>query len=235
MKKEIRMSTSHLEPRVAKLETGLDILTRNVTDLTIAVRDNTANLDDKLERLTVAVTQAQSPRRTDWGTIISGVFLILAIGSAVFWPLNQTAQDNKTAILDLSLKFEQHQQLDNHPVGAILMNRVEEQVRTHISNNEKQNEALLTHFHEEIVAAKEHLETQLKDSSKLQDMINERLIAKLLVLEEQNKLDVEREKDELTQWRMKAMGLISSAEPPSGHSHLDMKTPDTTCSPNKKR
>ena len=119
---------THLEPRVAKLEAGLDILTKNVNDLTVAVRDVSTNLETKIEKLTVAVTEAAAPKKTDWSMIISACLLMMAIGSAVFWPLNQTSQNTKTDLQALELKFEEHQKLTLHPVGAAKIDNLEKDV-----------------------------------------------------------------------------------------------------------
>ena len=124
----------HLEPRVAKLEVGLDRLTEDVRSLAGIVRDQGSNVEKQLQALTVAVTEAQAPRKTDWSLIISGILLMMAIGSAVFWPLNQTSQLNKEAIDGLAIKFETHIQADGHPVGIALIN----QLNTRVSELESQ-------------------------------------------------------------------------------------------------
>ncbi len=117
--------SAHLEPRVAKLEVGLDRLTEDVRSLAGIVRDQGANVEKQLQSLTVAVTQAQAPRKTDWNIVISGGLLIMALGSAVFWPLNQTEQNNKDAIERLTVKFEQHEALPMHPVGQTLVQQLD--------------------------------------------------------------------------------------------------------------
>ena len=120
--------SAHLEPRVAKLEVGLDRLTEDVRSLAGIVRDQGANVEKQLQSLTIAVTQAQAPRKTDWNIVISGGLLIMALGSAVFWPLNQTGQNNKDAIDRLTIKFEEHQAQPMHPVGQALMQHLEARV-----------------------------------------------------------------------------------------------------------
>ena len=125
---EQQTPSAHLEPRVAKLEVGLDRLTEDVRSLAGIVRDQGANVEKQLQSLTVAVTQAQAPRKTDWNIVISGGLLIMALGSAVFWPLNQTGQNNKDAIERLTMKFEQHEAIPMHPVGQALMQHLEARV-----------------------------------------------------------------------------------------------------------
>ena len=93
------MNDSQLEPRVVRLETGLDILTKNVNDIAISMRENAINLDNKMGELTIAITTAQAPKKTDWSLFVSIGFFIMALASAVFWPLNQQTQNNKEKLL----------------------------------------------------------------------------------------------------------------------------------------
>ena len=175
---------SHLEPRVAKLEAGLDILTKNVTDLTIAVRDNANNLEGKFERLTIAVTQAQAPKKTDWMSIITGLMLIMAIGSAVFWPLSQTSANNKEDIQRLEQK------------------------------NEKEFDALDKKLQQEYLLMNETIRAQVAGVEKKQDIINEKTYKQIDNLEERNRFQMERDYDELRAWRLRSMnGPVLSTIP----------------------
>lgn len=114
-----------MEPRVAKLEAGLDLLTKNVSDLTTNVQRIATTIDDKFERLNIGLANAQAPKKTDWSLFISIGFFILALGSAVFWPLNKTAQDNKAEISKCAGELAEHQKLDSHPVSAALLKDIE--------------------------------------------------------------------------------------------------------------
>ena len=230
--------TNHLEPRVAKLEAGLDILTRNVTDLTTAVRENSASMEDKLERLTIAVTQAQAPKKTDWSTIFAGVMLVLAIGSAVFWPLNQTSQDNKIRLEQYHESMVSHQKLDNHSVGAALVQRLEEQLKTHVENNQREFKAHVESDTKELAAHaaqairdhadmkslfKEEVDTIFKFNEIKHQLLEqkiatlkekdetflEKLFGRVIILEDARIRQYEKDTEELTQWRFKAMGLSS--------------------------
>jgi uncharacterized protein HemX len=122
-------SSTYLEPRVAKLEVGLERLTDDVRSLASIVRDQGQNLEKQLNELTIAVTQAAGPRKTDWSVVISAVLLIMALGSAVFAPLNQTVKENREALILLQNKFELHEKLPNHLVGEALFNRMEEKIK----------------------------------------------------------------------------------------------------------
>lgn len=195
----------HLEPRVAKLEAGLDILTRNVSDLTNTVNNLASNLDTKIEKLTVAVTEAKSPQKTDWSTIIAGVMLVLAIGSAVFWPLNQTTQESKQEILKLENQISSHEALNSHPVGMALINRLEEQAKTHREIDEKDREMMRTHFHEELDLVTKNSEQLIKAVESKMDLHNDRIYARVVKLEDVLAHDRNAELNELRLWRIRAM------------------------------
>lgn len=180
-----------LEPRVAKLEVGLDRLTEDVRDLAGVVRSQGSRMEGEIQKLVVAVTQASGPRKTDWPTIISAIMLMMAIGSAVFWPLNQTAQNNKTDLEHLTRDFERHQQLDNHPVGAAIVDRIEREAKTRSDS----------HAHE-----MELLDSRLQDEFKSADAeINRRLAIVEACRTDQTKAELE----ELRMWRLKAMGITN--------------------------
>ena len=200
---------THLEPRVAKLEAGLDILTKNVNDLTVAVRDVSTNLETKIEKLTVAVTEAAAPKKTDRSMIISACLLMMAIGSAVFWPLNQTSQNTKTDLQALELKFEEHQKLTLHPVGAAKIDNLEKDVAANKLEAITRNSALDIKIQREtqlmtdlVVSRLMDLDTRLQKELTLRgDLVDQRLIRL-----EQYKVDMlKMDQDELRNWRLKAM------------------------------
>ena len=105
-------SHTYLEPRVAKLETGLEILTRDVSSLAGIVRDQGRNIEAEIQKLAVAVTQAGAPKKTDWATLISLAFLVIALGSAMFYPLNAQVQEIKAKDIEIqtSLYHDQEKQ-----------------------------------------------------------------------------------------------------------------------------
>lgn len=76
--------TTELEPRVAILETNVEALTNNVQKLV----DHSEKVERSISELTVLLTKASAPRKTDWQTIISFVFLLGTVVSAIYWPLN---------------------------------------------------------------------------------------------------------------------------------------------------
>lgn len=234
-RKETVASTPYLEPRVAKLEVGMERLTDDVRDLANVVRTQGSNMEGEIQKLVVAVTQAAGPRKTDWATIIAGCALVLAIGSAAFWPLNQTAQDNKAGLTRMEQITDDHSKIEMHPVGLALVQRLESELKAVKENHEKDlrehaqdakdmHETLRTHFHEEMTMQSKIYELQLSALEKKVDLHNDRVYARVLKLEDKNTMDAEREKDELQMWRQKAMGL-SAPVAPSVHSHLDAVSP----------
>ena len=214
---------NNLEPRVVKLEASLDILTRNVTDLSNAVRENATNLDNKLERLTVAVTQAQAPQKTDWSMIISAVFLVLAIGSAVFWPLNQTSTNNKIEMQTLSEKFDDHNKLQLHPVGGALVQRLEDQLKIHIDTNQREMTQHILDAKEMHSVLDKNIQTQLslviKDIKTLevkQNIFNDKIYSRVIELEKYNREQISKDNDELRNWRLQAMQKsVNNLTPPT--------------------
>lgn len=191
---------NHLEPRVAKLEAGLEILTKDVATLASITREQGKNLEHEIQKLTVAVTQASGPRKTDWQTILSAIMLIMAIGSAIFWPLNQTAQNNKNENEALAVKFEEHQKLNLHPVGQALLQRVEEQLKTHVTDNARQ---MKDHIDENVKAFGALNDKFRRELSLSQDMTQHRLS----VLENSVAARTAADERELQAWRFKALGL----------------------------
>ena len=216
----------HLEPRVARLEVGLETLTKNVSDLTITIRDNNLEVSRQLASLQVSVTTASGPKRTDWGVILTALGLTLAIGAAVIVPLNNSTKDNKDAILQVQTVISDHTKLTLHPVGQALVQRLEEQIATHTLLNDK--------------AMKEHGERDTREfealDRKLQleySLVNANLAAQIAALDVRlqkefglmqarsdsrlNKLEAvdraqqELDQQELRQWRAKANGLSSPA------------------------
>lgn len=209
---------TYLEPRVAKLEVGMERLTDDVRNLAVVVREQGSQVEKQIQELIVAVTQASGPKKTDWSTIFAGLMLVFAIGSAVFWPLNQTSQDNKSSLAELHKDFISHGQLQLHPVGMALVLRIEENLRDHIVSNQREmsqhmvdakdmHEALRAQFQERTELTSKIYELQLKELQNKVDLHNERIYGRVVRLEEQNRIDMEREKDELQMWRAKAMGL----------------------------
>jgi hypothetical protein len=227
-------SDPRLEPRVAKLEVGLDRLTEDVRSLAGIVRDQGSNVEKQLQALTIAVTEAQAPKKTDWSVIISAVLLVMALGSAVFWPLNQTSQLNKDNIDKLAVKLDDHQRLDMHPVGLALVHRLEEQLQNHVQANAKEladhniraqqdHDIIRKEFELELTSHVKLFDAELKGLSDTMSLYFEKMNGRIKVLEEQTALDYGKEHDELLLWRQKAMGLNGVSEPPPQSSSRTRK------------
>lgn len=80
----MKPSPTALEPRVAILETSVEALTNNVEKLV----EHSEKVERSISDLSVLITKASAPRKTDWQTIISFVFLLGTVVSAIYWPLN---------------------------------------------------------------------------------------------------------------------------------------------------
>lgn len=208
-KRDYSHGTPHLEPRVAKLELGMERLTDDVRDLAQVVRSQGSQMEQEIQKLVIAVTQAAGPRKTDWSTIIAGIMLILALAGAAFWPLNQQVQDLKTQ-QNASIQAQvEHQKMDNHPVGAALVQRLEEQLKTYIDANQKQNDTLRLEFQKDMIFSKAACEENIKSIREKYDMWLDKLSEHVVKLQEHNEKIADEERAELHQWRQKAMGLSS--------------------------
>lgn len=181
------MTELHLEPRVARLETGLETLTRNVGELASSIRDNANATNIKLDSLAIAVTQAAAPKKTDWALFISIGFFILALGSAVFWPLNKGLQDNKDTLTQCLSSMVEHGKLDMHPVGQAKVIGLEK---------------ALADTKQELVARDAAIDTKV-------NLLNDRNSARLLKLEDSDRFTQQQDALELRAWRNKGNGRSS--------------------------
>jgi hypothetical protein len=98
---------TELEPRVAILETSVEALTNNVEKLV----EHSEKVERSISDLTVLVTQASAPRKTDWQTIISFVFLLGTVASAVFWPLDMRMDFIEQRQNDMAAKLARETEL----------------------------------------------------------------------------------------------------------------------------
>lgn len=197
----------YLEPRVAKLEVGMERLTDDVRNLAIVVREQGTQVEQEIQKLVVAVTQAAGPRKTEWSTIIAGVMLVLAIGSAAFWPMNQTLQDNKANIQSMQIKIDDHSKIANHPVGEALINRLESRLQVNMDWTAKEHDSLKSHFNDELNELSNFYDSKFTALTEKMNLYNDRLYNRIVELEKRNLSDDERKRDELDRWRHKAMGL----------------------------
>jgi hypothetical protein len=220
-----------LEPRVAKLETGLELLTRDVTNLAQIVREQSRNIEGELHKLGMAVTAAAGPQKTDWATLISFAFLIMAIGSAVFWPLNQRTEDKRGILSNLEEKFADHVKMNNHPVGEALVNRLEMESNTHKIQDEKTFSDLETKMRDENKLINQITQKQIEGIQSQQASINERTYARILKLEALNLDQDNFDKQELMMWRHKAMGLKEGQIFPAQNASKAATFPDAVTDP----
>jgi phage host-nuclease inhibitor protein Gam len=212
-KKVTPMSETHLEPRVAKLETGLEMLTRDLASLAQITREQGSNIETQIRDLTVAVTQAAAPRKTDWQSIFAALMLVMAIGSAVFWPLNQLGHQNQEAVKAVQTELIEHRALRMHPVGETRVDNMELRFTELSQNNKSAIDALDKKLQRETELLVSEIRTQVGSLTQRYDNeiqnLGDRLIGRLNGYDqnilEQNRKDLE----ELRMWRLKGMGLCS--------------------------
>lgn len=207
---------SYLEPRVAKLEVGLDRLTSDVQNLASIVREQGSQMEGEIQKLVVAVTQAAGPRKTDWSTIIAALMLVMAIGSAVFWPLNQTSQNNKDDLLLLRQELSNHKALNLHPVGEVRVNNMEARFTDLSLDNAKNLEALDKKLQRETELITTEIRNQVSTISSKYDReisnLGDRLIGRLNQYDEDEHEKFMKDIEELRSWRLRAMtGDIKSS------------------------
>jgi hypothetical protein len=145
----------------------------------------------------------------------------MAIGSAAFWPLNQTVQENKMALENLKQSFQEHGQLNMHPVGEALVNRIESQFKDHVESNKKEWGVYLENvkelrkvvnddFNKQLVYIQKIHDLELNSLKERVDLREDRLYGRVVKLENEGGTEVERLKDELQMWRLKSMGVTIS-------------------------
>lgn len=134
-----------LETAVAKHESDIAALTRDVGSLSHAVRDLSSvvrsqgeRTESQIQQLMVAVTSASGPRKTDWHLVLGSVGLILAIGAAVFSPLQWQLSDNKARIETIDRTIREHQQLQLHPVGLQRIDSLEKAFSERVAKRDEQ-------------------------------------------------------------------------------------------------
>jgi len=198
---------THLEPRVAKLETGLEILTRDVSSLAQITREQGTSIERQIRELAIGISQAAAPKKTDWGTLIAAIMLVMAVGSAVFWPLNQTSQNAKTAVEALAADYHSHTTLELHPVGKALLGRVEEQMKLHSDYDAKEFLALDSKLQKEFGLITDTLRQKQLEIEKELGMVNDKMCQRVTAMEARLKFQDESDLGELRGWRNKASGL----------------------------
>lgn len=142
------------------METSLERLTKDVSELASIVRQQGSTVEDQIHKLMLAVSQAASPRKTDWQTLISAAFLIIAIISAVFWPLSQKMGYIETRLTDLNSRTQSETTL------------IAQELKTQINNISTKYDREVQNLGDRIVARvneydKERHEQMLRDLEEL--------------------------------------------------------------------
>lgn len=208
-------NATHLEPRVARLETGLETLTRNVSEMAVSIRENATNTNQKIDSLIVAVTQAQAPKKTDWGLFISAIGLILALGAAVLIPLNNATNDNKSRMEAYHESMVEHQKMDMHPVGWAKVQALDQKYDRAQLDMVERDKSLDIKIQKEYQLMNETVKAEIVALDlRLQRefmLVNDRNGARLDKIESRNKNRDDLDQEELRSWRSKANGLSTPA------------------------
>lgn len=114
----MKLQTKELEPRVAILETSVEQLTNNVEKLVT----HSEKVERSISDLTVLITKANAPRKTDWQTIISFVFLLGTVVSAIYWPLNMRMDFIEQRQVDMREKLQRETELITNRTDKELQN-----------------------------------------------------------------------------------------------------------------
>lgn len=133
---------SYLEPKVAKLESNVEALTRDVQSLSTSINDlgdtvkrQGEQTNQQIQGLMVAVTSASGPRKTDWHLLVSLGLFTLAIGAIVFAPLQSRMSVHEHQADGIVARFDEHNKLQLHPVGASRIEALEVAMREKATAN----------------------------------------------------------------------------------------------------
>jgi predicted transcriptional regulator len=188
-------------------------------------------VENQIQSLTVAVTNANAPRKTDWNLLISLGFLILAFSGILFLPLNQTTQATKDSLHELTTEFHSHQNLELHPVGKAMLARLQGQLDASVTainhDNEVQNQVWEKRFmmhddmdrnefksldeklQKEFALTTETIKQKQAELEKELGMVNDKMCNRVTAIEGRMRFQDESDFTELRQWRNKANGLSS--------------------------
>lgn len=131
---------TNADNRLTRVETELESLALSMDRLSGLVGTLARDTATQIQALTVAVTTAAGPRKTDWSVVLTGVGLVLAIGAAAFSPMLMQINSNKLETDTMWRTFSEHQKLELHPVGA---SKVENLERTALLLSQENKDAIL--------------------------------------------------------------------------------------------
>lgn len=205
-----------LEPRVARLETSLETVMREVREVASTLRGQAEHTDKQIQDLMVAVERASAPRRTDWGTFIAGVALLIAIGAAVISPVKEQQAQTKADLINAVSRIDRnrdelssHERLKLHAVGEARVDALERESRMVADRLLQAVDAVDKKLQKEFDLANQNtitrvadLDIRLQKEFSLTDIRNN---ARMTKLEAWNYDENKANNEELRQWRLKAM------------------------------
>lgn len=144
-----------LEPRITRLETEIEAISRDLTVLTGDIRQFSSNVskqsenyDKQLRELSIAVTSALGPRKTDWGVIVSCVGLVMAIGTAALSPLYIKMNSIDHFSIRTAAELRNHELLDMHPVALEKLKSIKHNISALDKKLQKESRLLIATVNE---------------------------------------------------------------------------------------
>lgn len=94
----------NLEPRVRQLEHSVDSLHADMARVSQAVSGVSSQVSSMAKALDVVAEKldAHRTKRPDWGVFVSMGALLLAIGAATLWPINQ-----RVSLVEIQQQYDQ--------------------------------------------------------------------------------------------------------------------------------
>ena len=206
----------NLESRMAIVETGLQVLTREVGDLVSVVRVQADNTNKQIAALSTSVERAAAPRATNWQTMFAGIALMMTIGGGIWFVLQErisrSVEDTEkvdTRMTRFRESFAEHEKQEMHPVGLARVQALEKASVLAAEHLTSMLDRLDSKLQKEFQLANDNTSQQTKDlDTRLQrefGLTSDRVNARLEKLERWNYEEKQADEAELRQWRLKAM------------------------------
>ena len=169
-KHNIDTNPRYLEPRVIRVETELESLTKDIASLTVNIKDlssavsrQSENVEKQFQSLAVAVTTAGAPRKTDWGVIVAAVGMVFMAGAATLSPLYLRMNDVQVSAFRSMQRMDDHEKLVMHPVGLSRVDALEKSLRERASENSDDIRALDSKLQKETELTANKIEQRVSD------------------------------------------------------------------------
>ena len=218
---------SDMGPRVAKLESAVEMIGRELSDFIKVSRDNQSDTNRQIAALATATERAGAPRATNWQTLFAGLAFVISIGAGIWLVLQEridrnredtlaverrdrvSYDDQREQINKLHNSLVDHEKQIAHPVGLAEIINLKKNVdalnllvkdESARLDSKLQREFSLVNDSVKITTA--DLDTRIQREFGL---TKERDESRFNKLEFRQLEQIKRDEDELQVWRMKAM------------------------------